>query len=121
MARIVDSVFDLALQEIASFGDTINICSAEPANFAGIAAVELGQATVSVGAPTDGDVDGRKVVVGAVTTGGTISATGTATHWALSNGADTLYATGSLTASQSVTINNSFTLDAISITIRDAT
>ena len=120
MALIADSVFDTALQVITTGGDTINICSSEPANFAGIAGVNLGNATVTTGSPQDGDVDGRKVVVGAISNG-SVTGTGTATHWALSNGTDTLYSTGSLTASQSVTTGNSFTLDAISIGIRDAT
>lgn len=120
MALIADSVLDLALQELASFGDTINICSAEPANFAGITGVDLGNATVTTGSPQNGDTDGRKVVVGAISNG-SVTGTGTATHWALSDGTATLYATGSLTASQTVTSGNTFTLDAINITIRDAT
>ena len=120
MALIADAVLDTALNVLITNGDTLNICSAEPANFAGIAAVDLGNDTVSTTGPVDGDTDGRKATVGAITTG-SVTGNGTATHWALSNGTDTLYATGSLTASQTVTNGNTFTLDAISITIRDAT
>lgn len=120
MALIADAVLDTALNVLTTNGDTINICSSEPANFAGIAGVNLGNATVTTGAPQNGDTDGRKVVVGAISTG-SVTGNGTATHWALSNGTDALYATGSLTASQTVTNGNTFTLDAISITLRDAT
>lgn len=120
MALIADAVFDTALNVLTTNGDTINICSSEPANYAAIAGVDLGNSTVTTGSPTAGDTDGRKVIVGAISTG-SVTGTGTATHWALSNGTDTLYSTGSLTASQTVTTGNTFTLDAISITIRDAT
>lgn len=120
MALIADSVLDTALQVMTTNGDTINICSSEPANFAAIAAANLGNATVTTGSPQNGDTDGRKVVVGAISNG-SVTGTGTATHWALSDGTATLYASGSLTASQTVTNGNTFTLDAINITIRDAT
>jgi hypothetical protein len=75
---------------------------------------------MTVGSPTNGATDGRKVVVPAITDG-SVTASGTASHWALTNASNTLIATGSLTSSQSVTNGNTFTLDAIDITIRDAT
>jgi len=50
---------------------------------------------------------------------GSITGTGTATHYAISNGSDTLYATGSLSASQAVTSGNTFTLAAFTIAIPD--
>jgi len=49
-----------------------------------------------------------------------VTATATATHWALTDGATLLLATGALTSSQAVTSGNTFTLDAISLTFRDA-
>lgn len=123
MPFIADAVFDAALNVLDTNGTRLDICSAEPTTY-GLAttagANSLGSATVNTGAPEAGTTDGRKVVVPAITNG-SVSTTGTATHWALTNGADTLYATGALTASQSVTSGNTFTLDAIDITIRDAT
>lgn len=120
MPLIADAVFDQGLNYADTNGTRIDICSAEPASFAGIAAVSLGNATVNTGAPQNGAVDGRRVIVPAITTG-SVTATGTATHWALSNGTAILVATGPLTASQAVTSGNTFTLDAITIAIRDAT
>lgn len=119
MASIADSVFDTALQVITTNGDTVNICSAEPANFAGIAAVDLGNATCTVGSPTNGDVSGRKVVMGAVASG-SVTGNGTASFWAISDGTSTLYASGAITTPQTVTSGNTFTLTAIDIEITDA-
>lgn len=120
MPFINDEVFDQGLDYADTNGTRIDICSSEPANYAGIAAVTLGNATVNTGATQNGATDGRRVIVPAITTG-TVTGTGTATHWALSDGTSILVATGPLSASQAVTSGNTFTLDAISITIRDAT
>jgi hypothetical protein len=121
---IADSVFDAGLATIQAGGTKIDLCSAEPANYAGIAAVTLGNKTgLTTGAPANGTVNGRRVTVPAIAAGapGSITGTGTVTHWALSNGSSTLYAAGALTSSQAVTSGNTFTLDAIDITIADAT
>ena len=120
MPFINDEVFDQGLDYADTNGTRIDICSSEPATYAGIAAVTLGNATVNTGATQNGAPDGRRVIVPAITTG-SVTGTGTATHWALSNGTAILVATGPLSASQAVTSGNTFTLDAISITIRDAT
>ena len=121
MPTIQDIVYDNGLSYADTNGTRIDICSAEPTTY-GLAttagANSLGSATVNTGAPEAGAVDGRRVIVPAITSG-TVSTTGTATHWALTDGAAVLIATGSLTASQAVTAANTFTLDAISITIRD--
>ena len=120
MPLISDEVFDQGLDYADTNGTRIDICSSEPANYAGIAAVTLGNATVNTGATQNGATDGRRVIVPAITTG-SVTGTGTATHWALSDGTSILVATGPLSASQAVTSGNTFTLDAISITVRDAT
>jgi hypothetical protein len=126
MAFLNDNVFDSGLSYITTNGNRIDICSQEPTTFAqATSTYSLGNKTSMVmGSPTNGNVDGRKVVVPAIISGaaGTVTATGTATHWALTDGPDSiLIATGSLTTSQVVTSGNTFTLDAIDITIRDAT
>ena len=121
MAFISDEVFDQGLDYAIANGTQIDICSSEPANFAGIAGVTLGNETaLTVGATEDGDVDGRKVVVPAITDGD-VTGTGTAAFWALSDGSAILVATGALSATQAVTSGNTFTLEAIDIAIRDAT
>lgn len=120
MAYINDAAFDAALNYIVTNGTRFELCSAEPANYAGIAAVALGNKTsLSIGSPANGAVSGRRVTVAAITNG-TVTATGTATHWAIHNGSNTLVASGSLSASQVVTSGNTFTNSAFDITIPDA-
>lgn len=121
MAFISDEVFDQGLDYADTNGTRIDVCSSEPATYAAISGVSLGNKTgLNTGATQDGDTDGRKVVVPAITDG-SVTSTGTASHWALSDGSSILVATGSLSSSQSVTSGNTFTLGAIDITIRDAT
>lgn len=122
MAFIADYYFDLALNGIND-GNRVDICSQEPATYAAATTTyTLGNKTgVVVGAPTDRAPNGRKVVVPAITDGA-VTGTQTATHWALSDtGNSRLVATGLLSASQSVTSGNTFTLAAFDIGIADAT
>lgn len=121
MAFIADAVFDNGLSYADTNGTRIDITSQEATTYAeATSTYTLGNDTVNTGAPEAGDVDGRKVVVPAISSG-SVTATGTASHWALTDGTSVLIATGALTATQSVTSGNTFTLDAIDITIRDAT
>jgi hypothetical protein len=121
MAFLIDNVFDAGLAYADTNGTQIDITSSEATNITeAITTFTLGNDTVNTGAPEAGDVDGRKVVVPAITAG-SVTGTGTAAFWALSNGTSILVATGPLTATQGVTSGNTFTLDAIDITLRDAT
>jgi len=121
MAYLNDEALDQGLDWVDTNGTRLDICSQEPVTYAAATATyTLGTDTVNTGAPVAGDVDGRKVVVPAVT-GGSVTGTGTATHWALTDGASVLIATGALSASQAVTSGNTFNLGAFDITIRDAT
>lgn len=121
MAFISDNVFDSGLAYLTTNGGRLDICSQAPTTYAeATSTYTLGNKTgLNTGATQDGATDGRRVIVPAITDG-TVTGTATATHWALTNGSDTLIATGALTASQAVTSGNTFTLDAISLTIRDA-
>lgn len=120
MSFINDEVFDQGLDYAASLGSRIDICSQEPVTYTeAVATYTLGNKTgLTVGAAEDGAVDGRRVIVPAITNG-SVTATATATHWALTDGAGILLATGLLAASQGVTDENPFTLAAFSITKRD--
>jgi hypothetical protein len=119
MAFIADTVFDNGLTTLDTNGTRLDICSTEPTTYAeATSTLTLGNDTVNTGAPTNGAVDGRRVIVPAITSGA-VTGTGTAAFWALTNGSTTLYATGALSASQVVTSGNTFSLDAVSITIRD--
>lgn len=120
MAFINDEVFDQGLDYADTNGTRIDICSSEPASYAAVAGVSLGNKTgLNTGATQNGATNGRRVIVPAITDG-TVTGTGTATHWALTDGSAILVATGALSSSQGVTSGNTFTLDAISITIADA-
>ena len=120
MAYINDEIFDQGLDYADTNGTRVDITSQEATTYAeATTTYTLGNATVNTGATTAGDTDGRKVVVPAVSSG-SVTGTGTASHWALTDGSAVLLATGALSASQAVTTGNTFSLTAIDITIRDA-
>lgn len=122
MASLSNTVLDGALDILTSNGTRLDLCSSEPTTYSGISSVSLGNKTsLSIGSAADRSGGGREVTVAAITSAatGSITGTGTATHYAISNGSNALYATGSLSASQSVTSGNTFTLAAFTIGIPD--
>jgi hypothetical protein len=123
MAFISDEVYDQGLDYADTNGTRIDICSSEPTTYSQATSNgsnSLGNKTgLNTGATAAGGTDGRKVTVPAITDG-TVTTTATATHWALTDGSSLLIATGALSSGQAVTSGNTFTLDAITITIRDA-
>ena len=59
-----DAMLDAGLAYITSNATEMYACSAQPANYAGIAAVALTSVVVpSFTGPADGDVNGRKITV----------------------------------------------------------
>lgn len=122
MAYLNDEVFDSGLDWLDTNGTRLDICSQEPATY-GEATTDgtysLGYKTgISIAAPSDRSGGGREVVISAITDG-TVTDTDTATHWAITNGSDTLVATGALSAGQAVTDGNVFTLEEFAIGIPD--
>lgn len=120
---INDTVFDSGLSYADTNGTRIDITSQVATTYAqATSTYTLGNKTgLNTGAPANaGTGTGRRVTVPAITDG-SVTGTGTATHWALTDGASILLATGPLNASQAVTSGNTFTLDSIDIIIRDAT
>ena len=120
---VTDTAFDSGLSYLDTNGTQINICSAEPTTYsiattAGTSSLGV-QLSMNTGAPAAGSPSGRGVTVPAITAG-TVTNTGTATYWALTDGSSLLLAYGLLSASQAVTSGNTFTLDAITITFIDA-
>lgn len=120
MATLDNRVFDNGLTVLDTEANVIHVTSAEATSFANVSSVTLGNSTsLSIGAPQDRAGGGREVVVAAITDGD-ITGTGTATHYAIVDTVNSrLLATGSLTASQSVTTGNTFTLSSVSIGIPD--
>ena len=116
-----DEIFDQGLDYADTNGTRVDITSQAATTYTeATSTYTLGNKTgLNTGATQAGDVDGRKVVVPAITDG-SVTGSGTATHWALTDGTSILVATGPLSASQAVTATNTFTLGAIDLTIRDA-
>ena len=122
MSYLHDNVLDNGLSYIDTNGSRVDICSQEPGNYSEATTdgtYSLGNKTgVNPDAPADRTGGGRQVTIPAITDG-TVTETDTATHWALTNGSDTLIATHTLSASQGVTDGNTWTLTAFEIGIPD--
>ncbi len=122
MPLISDEVFDQGLDYADTNGTRVDICyTQEPATYTEVTSTyTCGNKTgLNTGATQAGATDGRRVIVPAITDG-SVSATQTAGWWGLTDGSAIFVAAGALSASQAVTSGNTFTLDAISITLRDA-
>lgn len=123
MPVVSDEVRDQGLDWAITTGTRLEICSSDPGlTYASVTGNTLGnKSSYTVGATTDGDVSGRKVTCPQVTDG-TVTADGTATHWALHNGTDTVVASGAFSASFGVSSGNTWgTTAAFDIEILDAT
>lgn len=121
MAFLSDNVLDQGVQYIDDNTETLHICSSEPANYAAVAGVSLGtKATPTVGVPEDGEANGRRVIVSAFSDG-SVSGTGTASHFVLVKDSATseLLVAQALSSSQAVTSGNTFSLTQFDITIPD--
>lgn len=122
MALIADYVMDNGLTVIDTDANRFDICDSQPTTYTqAITTYSKGNKTgITVGAPTNGDTDGRKVVMTAIS-GGTVSGTATVNYWAITDTVNLrLLAVGTLTA-HAVTSGNTFsTTTDIDITIRDA-
>lgn len=121
MATLNDRVLDNGLSILQSEGDRVDICSSEPTTYsAATSSASLGNTTsITISAPANASPNGRKVTLSAIT-GASVTATGTATHYAITDVSESrLLATGSLSASQAVTSGNTFSLTASDIRIPD--
>lgn len=121
---ISNDVLDAALAELAT-GVRLVVCSAEPANFAGIAAVALADVTLTAGlgggdwsAAGDGDTNGRKVTL-AQQASIPIDTTGTATHIAIDDGSVLLGVT--TCTSQALTSGGTVTVPSFDVEFADPT
>lgn len=122
MAKFMhDDTADAMLDKIATCTRMV-VCSAQPANFAGIAAVALADVTLSAGdgngdyTIANGDTNGRKLTVAQQATI-TIDSSGTATHVCLDDGTTLLY--GTTCTSQALTAAGTVTVPAFDIEIAD--
>jgi hypothetical protein len=121
MAFLSDRVFDLGLNVLDTEANAIHVTSQEATTYAeATSTYTLGSSSsLSISAPADRTGGGRKVTVAAISDG-SITGTGTVTHYAIVDTANSrLLATAALTASQSVTNGNTFTLATFDIGIPD--
>jgi hypothetical protein len=121
MATLNNRVFDNGLTTLDTEANKVLVTSQEASTYAEAnSTFALGNSTsLSIGAPADRSGGGRKVAVASITDG-SVTATGTATHYALVDTNNSrLLATGALTASQAVTSGNTFTLATFDIGIPD--
>ncbi len=120
MAFANDDAADAYLAVAPGAATRLDICSQEPTTRTeAITTYSLGNKTSpTIGSAGDAAPNGRKRTVSAITDG-SVTSTGTATHWALTDGTR-LLATGALSASQAVTSANTFTLAAFDIRVPDA-
>lgn len=121
MAYIDDNVLDSGLNYVKTNADKIFICTQEPNTYVGatstyaIGVKDFGAGGVINGAITAGSPSGRKVTTNAITNG-SVTANGTASHWAMVYSAGPiLIAASSLSAPQAVVSGNTFTLTAFDI------
>jgi len=121
MAFLNDRVFDEGLSVLDTEATAVHVTSQEAGSYAeATSTYTLGNSSsLAIAAPTDRSGGGRKVVVSAISDGA-ITGTGTVTHYALVDTNNSrLLATAALTASQSVTNGNTFTLATFDIGIPD--
>lgn len=114
-----DTVLD-GMLNIIDNATRMVVTSAEPANFAGIAAVALADVVLDGSDFTDanGDTNGRKVTVGAQSAV-PIDASGTATHVCLDDGSTLLYVT--TCTSQALVSGGTVDVPAFDIEVADPT
>jgi len=115
-----NDVLDAALQYVEDNADKLVICSTAPTTYTEAnVTYALGSATPTFTGPVDGDTSGRKTTVDAVS-GATVDASGTYTHVALVDTANSklLYVTEA-GSSQAVTAGNQFSLAAWDVEIAD--
>jgi len=121
MAWLANEVLDAALNYIDTNAENLYICSQEPTTYtAAQTTYKLGtKAGPTIAASGEGTPNGRSILISTITDG-TVNATGTATHFAITdNSASILLATGALSASQAVTSGNTFSLTSFVILIPD--
>jgi hypothetical protein len=117
MPYLHPDVLDSGLNVLTSASSKVlHICPSEPADRSAAISSSLGNKTgFTIGSPANRSPSGRKVTTGAVSDG-SVTATGTASHYAIIDGTR-LLAAGALQSSQAVTSGNAFTLGAFDIGI----
>lgn len=114
-----DLGLDAALDYFAA-STILHVCSAQPANYAGIAALSLGSVVVDSGdfAKADGDTSGRKLTIAAQSIAAA-TASGTANHVALASTGDSTLRYVTTITPQAITSGNPIEVGSWKIEIAD--
>lgn len=121
MAKACSDAYMDAMLALIDDADTLTVCSGQPANVAGIAAVALADVALTPGAGNgdftlaNGDTNGRKLTI-AQQASVTIDTSGTATHVVIDDGTN-LYVT--TCTSQALTSGGTVTVPAFDIEVAD--
>lgn len=121
-ASLEDRVLDLGLNVLDLESTHIILCSSEPTTYAQATTTFLlgfknFGAGAAFGSPAAGSPNGRKVSSVAVTDG-TITTSGTASWWAVTDNTNSrFHAHGTISAAQVVTSGNTFSLTSFDIRI----
>lgn len=115
MATVHNSALDASLNYIKNNATVLHICSSAPTSVADMTSKSLGnKASPSLGAPST-ITNGRRITLGAFSDGN-VTGTGNASHWVLASGTEVL-TVQTLSASQTVTSGNTFSLPATDISV----
>lgn len=121
MATLGDRVFDNGLTVLDTEANRLDITSSEATTYTqATSTYTLGNKTsLSIGAPADRTGGGREVTVASFTDG-SVTASGTAAYYAITDTTNSrLLATGALSSSQAVTSGNTFSISSFKIGIPD--
>lgn len=117
-----DNGLDAGLQDIAAAGNAdLHLCSQEPTTYTeAVTTYTLAnKVDITITGPADGDVDGRKVTVSAIS-GGTVTGTDDGTHWAIvDTNTTTLLVAQALATTVALSSGSTFSLTAFDINKRD--
>lgn len=122
MTFLADNVLDNGVSYATTNVDRLDICSQEPTTYTeATSTYTLGNKTApTMNGPQDRTGGGREAEMASFSDG-SVTSTGTASHFAWANtGGTELIATEALSSSQSVTSGNTFSLTAHSVGIPDA-
>lgn len=121
MAFLSDNVLDFGLDYLRLNGEDLHLTTSQITAYAGLAAATLAnRPAITIGALVDRAGGGRRAPVAAITDG-TITGTGTASHFAIvDETSNEILAAGPLAANQVLTIGNVFALPTFNVGIPDA-
>lgn len=121
MTLLADYCLDGLVAKVIE-GTRIDICTQEPTTYTEATSTYTkgNKTSVSAGAASDRTGGGRKTTIPS-TTGGNVTGTGTVTHYAWTDPANSrLLGAAALSASQAVTSGNTFSTSAFDIGVPDA-